>query len=372
VSWDDHHNKSERLAGDAEAANLQGRIEDALRLYRGAAEEESSALDELDNSKPRTMGITAVSAAALWYKSRDWDRAEQIAHTYLAQNLPLFAVQQLRELLQRIWTERAAEAAGIKMVGEGVLISLKGGQVLPGGAPLDLVATKVDEVRALLYRTAEFLAGLPHRVHRQPSPEIQKTCRPWLFQAAPGSYQFAVTLQEPVQLDLFPGRPLTSAEITGKLLDVIRVSAEDPGESLTQVVPSAEYRSTFLKLTRNLAPTGKTLEKLEVRRVTAPGSSPIVLMRGSRDEITKTLRKESGSGSQEDGGPTEVRGVLRAVHLDDDWLQIDVDSDRCVRIEGAKEVVDDVIGPMLNREVLVEVSRTRSGKYRLQDIQLTD
>ena len=372
MSWDDHHKKSERMAGDAEAAKLQARLDDALRLYRCAAEEESAALDELDNSKPRTLGITAVSAAALWYKSRDPDRAEQIAHRWLAQPLPMFAVEQLRELLQRIWNERAAEEAGVKIVGDGVLISLKGGQVLPGGAPLDLVATKVDEVRALLYRTAEFLAGLPHRVRGLPSPDIQKSCRPWLFQAVPGSYQFAVTLQEPAQLGLFRGRPLDSAEITAKLLDVIRVSVEDPGESLTQIVPSAEYRSTFLRLTRNLAPTGETFEKLEMRRVSAPGSRPIVLMRGSRDEITKALKKETGSRLEEEGGPTQLRGVLRALHLDDDWLQIDIDPDHVVRIEGAKEVVDDVIGPMVNREVLVEVTKTRSGKHRFEDIQLAE
>jgi hypothetical protein len=363
------------MAGEAEAAKLQGRPDDALRLYRCAAEEESVALDEVDKSKPRTLGVTAVSAAALWYKSRDPERAEQVAHTWLAHPLPVFAVEQLRDLLQRIWSERAAEEAGVKIVGDGVLVSLKGGQVLPGGAPLDLVATKVDEVRVLLYRTAELLAGLPLRVRGLPSPEIQKSCRPWLFQAAPASYQFAVTLQEPAQLGLFRGMPLSSTEITGKLLDVIRVSVEDPGESLTHVVPSAEYRSTFLKLTRNLAPTGKTLQKLEIRRVSAPESAPIVLMRGSRDEITKTLRKESRPRSEEEGGRTQLSGVLRALDLDHDWLQIDLDPqnpENNVRIEGAKEVVDDVIGPMVNREVLVEVTKTRGGKYRFQDIELAE
>jgi hypothetical protein len=173
-------------------------------------------------------------------------------------------------------------------------------------------------------------------------------------------------------LGLFPGRPLGSAEITAKLLDVVRVSVEDPGESLTKIVPSAEYRSTFLKLTRNLAPTGETFEKLEMRKVSAPGSRPIVLIRGSREEITKVLKKETASRLEEEGGPTQLRGVLRALHLDDDWLQIDVDPEHIFRIEGAKEVVDDVIGPMVNREVLVEVTKTRGGKYRFQDIQLVD
>jgi hypothetical protein len=155
------------------------------------------------------------------------------------------------------------------------------------------------------------------------------------------------------------------------LLRVIRVSIEDPEESLKQVVPSADYRSTFLKLTRNLAPTGETFKQLELRKVSAPESRPIVLMPSTRGEITSVLKKGSTSLG-EDAGETELRGILRALHLDDDWLQIDVDSEHRIRVDGAKEMVDDVIGPMVNRQVLVEVSRTRSGKYRFRDIQLAE
>jgi hypothetical protein len=372
VSWQDHHTKSERMAGDAEAAKLRCRIDEALELYRRAAEEESAALEEIPSSKVRTLGITAVSAAALWYKAREHERAEQIAHKWLARPLPTFAVLQLRELLQIIWSERAAEGAGVKLAGEGVLISLKGGQLLPGGAPLDLVASKVDEVRALLFRTAEFLAGLPHRVRGVPSPEIQKSCRPWLFQAAPGSYQFAVTLQEPAQGSLFQTKALNSASITATLLRVIRASIEDPEESLIQAVPVADYRSTFLKMTRNLAPTGETFKELQLRKVSAPDSRPIVLMPSSREEITKAIKRGSPARLGDEAEEVMLRGVLRALHLDEDWLQVDIDPEHGFRIDGAKEVVDDVIGPMVNREVVVQATTTSRGKYQFRDIQLAE
>src|SRR5690606_17758225 len=146
----------------------------------------------LDPTKTRTLGITVISAVALWYKAHHDAQAEHLAHTWLASDgLPPFAVEQLRELLQMIWSARTRERIGVKFTNGEVLVSVKGGEVVTGGAPLDLIVGKAEAVGAFLYRTVEFLVMAPHRKHRAPSPDIQRMCRPWLFHAAPGSYQFA-------------------------------------------------------------------------------------------------------------------------------------------------------------------------------------
>ena len=71
----------------------------------------------------------------------------------------------------------------------GKMNSLKGGEVITGGAPLDLVVEKVQTIQAIFYRTIEFIKDMPLRTRGAPIREIQESCRPWLFQAAPGSYQ---------------------------------------------------------------------------------------------------------------------------------------------------------------------------------------
>jgi len=119
MSWLEYHSQSERLAAEAEVAKLHGRLDEASRLYRIAAEYESRALGELDASKARTLGITAVSAVALWYKAHDLDQAERLAYRWLTSPLPAFAMEQLRDLVQRIWTQRAAERAGVKLAQGG-------------------------------------------------------------------------------------------------------------------------------------------------------------------------------------------------------------------------------------------------------------
>ena len=146
MSWDARHSESERLAALAEQAARLGDRARAEALYRDAASADTAALSALPDGKERTKGITAVSAVALWYKGRDLSKAEAAAHASLAHGgLPAFARRQLRDLLNLIWAATAAEEAGIKFVSGDVLVSVKGGQVIHGGAPLDLIVQKVED-----------------------------------------------------------------------------------------------------------------------------------------------------------------------------------------------------------------------------------
>ena len=107
MSWIEHHENSERLASQAQVAAREGRRDDALTLYARAADAEDRALADLDPSKTRTLGISAVSAASLHYKANRLDRAEAVAVRWLEfDKLPAFAGAQLRSLLQTISIER--------------------------------------------------------------------------------------------------------------------------------------------------------------------------------------------------------------------------------------------------------------------------
>jgi hypothetical protein len=105
VSWLSWHERSESLASDAHTCARLGEQQRARDLFAAAAEAGAHALAEVDVSKTRTVGITAVSAVTLWFKSHHFAQAEQLALQWLGSNrLPQFAVEQLRNLLQAIWT----------------------------------------------------------------------------------------------------------------------------------------------------------------------------------------------------------------------------------------------------------------------------
>jgi len=372
MTWAQHHQESERASAEAHLARRSGDLSSAKSLFDRAAEAELKAIALLDPaSKPRTYGITAVSAAALLYKSERVAEAEIFAHSILSRaDLPEFATDQLKELLQTIWNEQVQASAGVRFVPGQVTVSVDGGEVVRGGAPLDLIVERVQTIQSLFYRTAEFLKKLPLRRHGPATKPIQELCRPWLFQSVPGSYQFTVAIQGPAQGDMFKADEPEPRLVASTFMTILEGAATDPENALQNVVPDTEYRSTFLKLARNLAPTGRSFSQLEIR--SSQGSGPVVLTQDSRKAMTRSIRQQAPvavAGNQIE--PTILRGVLRAVHLEKDWLELNVE-DKLLHISGVGETLDDVIGPLVNHAVIVQAIADAKGAYVFRDIELDD
>lgn len=377
MSWNEHHSLSERLASEAEMARRAGETSRAEDLYRQAAEEEAAAFKALGDDRQRTRGITAVSAVALWYKGHDYSAAEQLAHHCLAvTRLPQFATAQLRDLLQVIWTADAAEKAGVRFVTGDVLVSVRGGQVIHGGAPLDLIVQKVEGIQTVLFRTVEMLLARPFRKRGGPPADIQSMFRPWLFQAPAGSYQFAVRMEEPEQRELWDvGRPKVE-RVTETFFKVLRATSANPEEELPAVVPDTQYREAFLNLSRNLAPTGKTFERLEVRDASTPKEPIVTFVSTARQDLNAALRKLRARAATDEGEQVVIHGVLRGLHLDKDWLEVTT-ADQLfgqgehVRILEAGDALDDVVGPMVNKRVVVTAVH-RGSKIVYRDIEVEE
>ena len=369
MSWAELHTESERLAIEAQLALSARNAGQANQLYKLAAEREQQALYQLDVSKARTRGITAVSAIALWFKAEEYSLAEQLAHSMLADpNIPEFAREDLRTLVQAIWTESAKRKAGVSFIPGQVMVSVKGGEVVTGGAPLDLIIDKVQTIQTLFYRTVEFLNGVSHRRVGPPAKELQDSCRPWLFQSAPGSYQFSVAIQKAKQADFFIEN-IEPEQLAKHFLEIVSASSGGDTSNLEKLVPDEDYRSTFLKLARNLAPTGQRFDRIEFR---ASGDiRPVTLDTDARSFINQQLRTKQPLKIIAEEVREELNGTLRAVHLDKDWLEIAVDGVP-VRVEQLQEAVDDVIGPMVNRAVIVRVIRVSEKKFKFLDIELAD
>lgn len=373
MSWRDHHSSSERLAATAEVAIREGDFERANSLYRQAAREETAAFHSLGNDLQRTRGVTAVSAVALWYKAHDYQTAQNLAHLCSAAgSIPDFAITQLRELLQMIWAAGDAEKVGLRFVAGDVLVAIKGGLVVYGGAPLNLILQKVEGIQAVLYRTVEMLLSVPFRRRGGPSSDVQSMFRPWLFQAPAGSYQFTVRMQEPLQQQLWEvGRPKVE-RVTETFFRVLRAASTNPEEDLPRVVPDDQYRKAFLSLSRGLAPSGDTFERLEVRSAAMPIEQAVSFELTARRGLNLALRQFQPPDKSTDEKEVVIKGVLRGLQLDRDWLEITTDeslrdSSETLRIWDATEVLDDVIGPLVNRKVIVTAIR-RGSKYLYRDI----
>jgi hypothetical protein len=97
--WHPLHAKSETHAHLAQKYMRDGQQGLAQAEYVLAAQFENGAL-ALVEGRPRTRGILAISAAALWLKGGHPDKAEQLARLELARcDVQAFARESLREFL---------------------------------------------------------------------------------------------------------------------------------------------------------------------------------------------------------------------------------------------------------------------------------
>lgn len=361
MAWIEHHRLSEQFASEAEACLREGRAGEARKHYAQSAEAEERALGELDLSKTKTYGITAVSAASLYFKARRLADAERVAIAGMGfDQLPRFARHQLRQLAQVVWAEDVRQRADRSFAPGEIIVSVGGGDVVPGGAPLHPVLDTVKTLGSFFHRTAEFVNGTAFRRHGPPSKSIQDAYRPWIFNAPPGSFQVAIAMQESHDKTI----QARDEGVTDCFLDVLRLSCMSSDETFAKAVPSSEYRGAFLKLARDLAPGGRAFETL---KVSAAGESrAIVLDPDVRQHINARIRRlAKGSRSTSYG---TYRGILRAVHLDRDWLEVVVGY-QSIRVHGVRRQVDDTIGPMVNKPVTVSVETVSGGKHRLVSIE---
>jgi len=96
MSWLEKHGLSESFASQAEIAEREART-----LYFKAAEQEELALHDCPVDKIRTLGITAVSAVALYLKSGNPHTAIEVGNEILEKyNLPEFARIEISEILR--------------------------------------------------------------------------------------------------------------------------------------------------------------------------------------------------------------------------------------------------------------------------------
>jgi hypothetical protein len=384
MNWSSEHRESERLAAAAHETLQHGDAKRAQGLFAEAAMAEIRALDYIGSDKPRTLGITTVSAVSLLYKAGIFDAAEELAHKAAANHaMPPFALAELRSLLQTIWYEQAQTESGISLLPRQVVVSIKGGEIIAGGAPLDIILGKVKIIQTLFYRTAEFLKSMPLRKGGRPSREIRERCKLWLLQTVPGSYQFIVALQKPLREisdDLEP------EALTDTFLSIVAAAGEAPEEKLRMVVPKDDYRKDFLKLTHDLADGDKVFDRMEIRG--SGDYKSIILSDNSRKLISDRLNNFELTGvgqelipqiqttemlpptNQDQAGEEEttLRGVLRAVDLDKGLLEVWVNRDR-KQVTGIGEVVADLVGSMLNHEVSVRVRRGELDVLTFIDIQ---
>lgn len=371
----DKHRKAEVMSAEAAKAKSEGKTEDALKLYAQAAEFEEAALEEVPLDKVRTRSILSVSVASLFYKAEMLEEAELAIFRFLSsKKLEPWADQQLRNLLPVVADEKLLAATlGRRYSGENITFALRGGEIGSGTGPLDLILEKASGFRSLLYRFAEWIGKYPLRLHGNPPKEVMQLVQARALEPAPGSYRLEIRLTEPLQLELFESARVRPQDVSDAMFQFLnRLTQKYDYSKLEDLVPQADYRKAFLQLTRNIAPGGKRIKEIGIYRKYEDKIQSIYLTEALPARIKEVIPRQPRVSTETE---TEVRGVLRALDLNKNWLELTLPDGGRVKCDTQPDMLDDVVGPMVNREVIIRgPMRFRYGANRLwvEEIELAD
>lgn len=344
---DPRHRRSEELAFFADIAASKGDIVKALADYAEAARlEEENAL-EVPGELQKLRTLLAISAVALWLRAEQWDEAARAGCAFLAKPRELTpdGRRELQSYVDRAWRAAEVEAVFGKDGAYAPLeAKLSGGLIRCGLAPSTIIGERRDVLVPLLLRVAEWRCK--KRFRRAGPSTLANTYDILEAPALASSYAFQLYLGVSGQ-QLLGTDIATPDDVMAAFLQIAQAAAEP--EAVRELVQDHAYTQAFLRGFRDLAPDGKTIERVELgafERTRALRTA--VLTPEMRDRLTVALRRHDGER------PVRVEGVLKSVNLRGDEPKIGVDTDLGVRVfRIVKGEHDDTISPKLNRRVYI-------------------
>ena len=369
----EQHTIAQDLSTRAAILIAQGRTEDAQRLFVEAANHEAAALASIPSDRTRSRSVLSVSVASLLYKGVKLDDAERAIFGYLASgDLDAWAETQLRELLHVVADERLLMTTlARRYSGESITVSLRGGEIGAGTGPLDLILEKAAGFRSLLYRMAEYVGRFPLRHHGPPPRELQDLIQARATEPAVGSYRLEIRLTESIQPDLFETQRVPPDELSERLFNFLECLTAGSAKDLEESVPEPDYRKALLQLTRNIVPGGKRIREIGIYRKTHDRLQAVYLTDALPPKIRVALPRQEPLTEEH----TICHGILRALDLDKNWLTLTLEDGTHVTCDTEPEMLDDVVGPMVNKRVQVSGPlRLKRGQSRLvvSEIELAD
>ena len=375
------HDEAMDLAHLAILLRSRGNKEESDSQFEQALEYELAAIAALEDlaalsarnaggqpeSIEPTYSVLHRSAGTLALDCNQERKAEQIVAKALSRDPPPEIAEELRSLLEQINFRSHLKLKGVTLGLDELQLSLAGQAVGPGIVGSAEIWERVDGSSRLIYRIVERRLDRPFRERGRIPQVIEEGYQ--LLISLPRAASFAVTLRlcQPIgQLHL----PLDTSEVVDEFMDLMELLNNSDPTEIQHRIPDRAYLRNFIGLAKKIAPDGERIRQVgftairgETERfvgVTAPAS-----------ELPKLPVGESPSAEAE---PVEVRGTLLfADATSDDASQIKIvdkgGMSHAVAVPGG--MMNDIVRPMWDAEVLIRGARERRGKsfvIALEDI----
>ncbi len=265
---DPRHRRSEELAFNADRAERKREFRTARHMFTEAAQLEQANAAEVPNEYARVRSVLAISAVTLWLRAHRWNEAAAASCQFLANpgGLTEQGNMELRALLERAWRSGDAQRDfGAQESYASIDVSLSGRRVGFGMAPTNVIASWRAVLPYLLFRVADWKAGLPYR--RGGPSRLASYLQLLDASAMSGSYVLRYIIGDNEEFRTSKTDPVPS-DVVGAFFELSEAAAKGP-EHLAKVVQEPEYVGMFLQAFRDLSPDGVSVGTVKLHGIAA-------------------------------------------------------------------------------------------------------
>ena len=346
TTFNDIHNEAMDLAYYALKARRRGNVDVAQDLFAKALKLEQAALDVMGDVGEPVYSTTYRSAATLALDCNDYRLAEQLASKALAGDPPSYLVWQLREVVEQATLRDHLRLDGVELAEDELQMSLAGGKIGHGLAPIDEFLPRADGMDKLFRKVWDYV-NLQAQSEKE-SSEVPRHTSPQVLISPLRAGSVAVTLK--VGSARLSGSPKVGGDagLIEETLDVIETVATSDVEELATAYPDGAYRRNFVQLVRRIAPDGDKVRQVGFTAVSAGKARTFPLTK------TKTQLSELSQRSAPATREETITGRLLFV----DGMKSGNQSIQIVQADGTKRRVkvpagkmDSIVRPLWGKRV---------------------
>jgi len=363
------HASAMARAEEAAQARRKGHKK-ALALFEQAFESERQAASLVSSDNEPTFSVLHRSAASLAIDCGRFRDAEKLISRALAAEPPDEIAEELRELLDQVYFNMSLNLRGLALEEEEFEMTISGDLARSRYVQSDELIGRMDDMKRLIYRTAERRANLPFREAGAVPKAIKDEMDVYISSPNEGHNRFSVNFhvaRPRSQTELW--RSPKPAQVINDIMSCLELVERKEEKKLERKIEDPAYLRNFLGLARHLAPDGQAVKAVGFSAMHGKINRQVTVTRPSR---TIPSFKGYAVAVTEDGVEKLFTGQLLAADGSDKrqaYIQVVLQSGRpSPKVRVPEGMMADIVRPLWEERVDVQCVQV-SGVWNLVDIR---
>lgn len=354
------------LAELSHLERLQENFEKAKEyLYQAFLKEKEAALsaNNIYEFEP-TKSVLLRSAASLAIKCGENREAEKLITLALSAEPAEEIAAELRDLLEEVYFNRHLETKGISLNDDELQLSLAGNAVSFGVIQSGYFLGRIQSTSRLIYRTVERLLGKQYRDDGKVDKAIRDKFDTFISVPRPASFAVTIKIGHPSnQIELFDVKP----KIVKEIMNCFGYFEKDDLNTLKKHIKDDAYYTNFVSLSKQLLPDGENISFVGFTANVDNKKRDIKLTKTKKSFVEEISPKIETDKAEVD---VTISGMLLYADSTKNKREIRLvdEENKTYKIHVPKGMMDDIVKPLWDEEVIVKGTYKSKTIIQLKDI----